>query len=66
MIAIRLYPNIETVNKHIVPYLTGDNQTLLEKLYSARLSFPTISVALLKKSLASLDFNEAVRVTSTF
>lgn len=66
MAAIRLYPNVQTINKHILPHLAGDSQTLLQKLRSARLSFPVISVALLQKSLASLDFNEAIRITSTF
>jgi hypothetical protein len=38
----------------------------MQKLRSARLSFPAISIALLQKSLALPDFNEAIRITSTF
>ncbi|XP_046443958.1 uncharacterized protein LOC124193997 [Daphnia pulex] len=38
----------------------------MQNLRSARLSFPAISMALLQKSLASLDFDDAIRVNSTF
>jgi hypothetical protein len=38
----------------------------MQNLRSARLSFPAIAMALLQKSLASLDFDDAIRVNSTF
>jgi hypothetical protein len=66
MAAIRLFPNMGTIKQHMLPHLTGNSQTLMQKLRSARLSFPAISMALLQKSLASLDFDDAIRVTSTF
>lgn len=66
MTAIRVFPNVETVKRHIIPHMTGDSQTLFQKLYSSRVSFFVISVSLLQKSLDSLDFEDAVRVASTF
>ena len=66
MVAIRIHPNADTVKRHVLPHITGDNQTLLQKLLSARLSFFVVAVSLLQQSLESLDFDEAIRITSTF
>ena len=66
MVAIRIHPNADTVKRHVLPHITGDNQTVLQKLLSARLSFFVVAVSLLQQSLESLDFDEAIRITSTF
>lgn len=66
MATIRVFPNVATVKQHVLPHMTGDSQTLFQKLYSSRISFFVISVSLLQKSLDSLDFEDATRVTSTF
>lgn len=66
MAAVRLFPNAQTVQRYVLPHMTGDSQTLLEKLHSARASFFVISVALFRKSLDNLDFDDAIRIASTF
>lgn len=66
MAAVRVFPNVETVKRHILPHMTGDSQTLLQKLHSSRVSFFVISLSLLRKSLESHDFEDAIRIASTF
>lgn len=66
MATVRVFPNVETVKRHVLPHMDGDSEMLLQKLYSARLSFFVISVSLLQKSLDSHDFEDALRITSTF
>ncbi len=66
MVAIRIFPNADTVKRHVLPHVTGDSQTLLHKLLSSRVSFFVIAVSLLQKSLEALDFDDAIRITSTF
>lgn len=63
MATIRVIPNVDTINQHVLPHLAGENpRSLVRKLRSADVPSNVVALSLLTQSLDRLDFKSAVEI----